>query len=172
MRSLSYLNITATGTTLLANTGGTTKATGNLTATLSAGQSIVFTYRKDSSESKGMDRAEISNVKYGTGTSTPSTILFDSNVDTYFTITNDTYGFYPSIAVPRITVDVKGRITKAEVANIPIKDGKADTATKATQDGDGNVIKDTYLKYRTLTQAEYDALSSTKNSDNVFYFIN
>ena len=109
-----YLNITAAGVQVLANTGGATEQTGILTVALEANQTIVFTYRKDGSQNNGMDRAEISEIKYGAGTAEPSTVIYESNVNSYFTITNSTYGFYPAIPIPNITVDAKGRITKAQ----------------------------------------------------------
>ncbi|NDO45967.1 hypothetical protein [Clostridium sp. MD294] len=68
-----YLNITAAGTRILANTSGATEQTGTLTVELAANKSIVFTYRKDGSVNNGIDRAEISEVKYGAGTADPST---------------------------------------------------------------------------------------------------
>ena len=113
-----YLNITAAGTQILANTGGTTEQTGILTATLAANQTIVFTYRKDSSVNNGQDRAEISEVKYGAGTADPSTVIYENNVENYFTITNSTYGFYPGIPIANVTVDTKGRITKEQTTYI------------------------------------------------------
>ncbi len=109
-----YLNITAAGTQILANTGGSTEQTGTLTATLAANQTIVFTYRKDGSVNNGIDRAEISEIKYGAGTADPSTVIYENNVESYFTIENDTYGFYPAIPIPSVTVDAKGRVTKAQ----------------------------------------------------------
>lgn len=116
--SYDYLNITAAGTQILGNTGGATEQTGILTATLTTGQTIVFTYRKDGSGNNGQDRAEISEVKYGAGTAEPNTILYESNVKSYFDITHSTYGFYPAIPVPSITVDAKGRVTKAQTIYI------------------------------------------------------
>ena len=113
-----YLNITAAGTQILANTGGATEQTGTLTATLAANQTLVFTYRKDGSGNNGQDRAEISEVKYGAGTADPSTIIYENNVESYFEITNGTYGFYPAIPIPNITVDAKGRITKEQTVYI------------------------------------------------------
>ena len=118
-----YFNITAMGTEILANTGGPTEQTGiltvQLTVALPANKSIIFTYRKNGSGNNGMDRAEISEVKYGAGTADPSTVIYESNVASYFEITNSTYGFYPAIPVPNITVDVKGRITKMQTVYIP-----------------------------------------------------
>ncbi len=113
-----YLNITAAGTQILANTGGATEQTGTLTATLAANQTLVFTYRKDGSGNNGQDRAEISEVKYGAGTADPSTVIYENNVESYFEITNGTYGFYPAIPIPNITVDAKGRITKEQTVYI------------------------------------------------------
>ena len=113
-----YLNITAAGTQILANTGGATEQTGTLTAILAANQTLVFTYRKDGSGNNGQDRAEISEVKYGAGTADPSTIIYENNVESYFEITNGTYGFYPAIPIPNITVDAKGRITKEQTVYI------------------------------------------------------
>ena len=113
-----YLNITAAGTQILANTGGATEQTGTLTATLAANQTLVFTYRKDGGGNNGQDRAEISEVKYGAGTADPSTIIYENNVESYFEITNGTYGFYPAIPIPNITVDAKGRITKEQTVYI------------------------------------------------------
>ena len=128
-----YLNITAAGTQILANTGGTTEQTGILTATLTANQTIVFTYRKDGSVNNGQDRAEISEVKYGAGTADPSTVIYENNVENYFTITNSTYGFYPGIPIANVTVDTKGRITKEQTTYIaPIHVKKADTAKSAS----------------------------------------
>ena len=128
-----YLNITAAGTQILANTGGATEQTGTLTATLAANQTLVFTYRKDGSGNNGQDRAEISEVKYGAGTADPSTVIYENNVESYFEITNGTYGFYPAIPIPNITVDAKGRITKEQTTYIaPIHVKKADTAKSAS----------------------------------------
>lgn len=53
-----------------------------------------------------------------------------------------------SITIPKITVDSKGRITSAE--NTTFSNINAATATKATQDGSGNVITSTY---RTITDS-------------------
>jgi len=114
-----YLNITAAGTQILANTSGSTEQTGTLTATLGLGQTIVFTYRKDSSVNNGMDRAEISEIKYGEGTAEPSTVIYESNIENYFEIENSIYGFYTAIPVPNITVDAKGRITKMQTIYMP-----------------------------------------------------
>ena len=108
-----YFNITAAGTQILANKSGSTEQTGTLTATLKAGQTIVFTCKRDDGNN-GMDRAEISEVKYGEGTTDPNTIVYESNIEYYFKIENGIYGFYPAIPVPNITVDAKGRITKAQ----------------------------------------------------------
>lgn len=47
-----------------------------------------------------------------------------------------------SVTIPKITVDSKGRITSAE--NTTFSNINAATATKATQDGGGNVITSTY----------------------------
>lgn len=113
-----YLNITAAGVQVLANTGGATEQTGILTVALEANQTIVFTYRKDGSQNNGMDRAEISEMKYGAATAEPSTVIYESNVNSYFTITHSTYGFYPAIPIPSITVDAKGRITKAQTVYV------------------------------------------------------
>ena len=109
-----YLNIVAAGTQILGNTGGSTEQTGILTATLQANQTIVFTYRKDGSANNGLDRAEISEVKYGAGTAEPNTLLYENNLKSYFDITHSTYGFYPAIPIPDFTVDSKGRITRAQ----------------------------------------------------------
>ena len=128
-----YLTISAAGTKILANTGGPTEQTGTLTATLTTGQTLVFTYRKDGSVNNGQDRAEISEVKYGAGTADPSVVIYENNVENYFEITNGTYGFYPAIPVPTITVDAKGRITKEQTSYIaPTYVKKADTATSAS----------------------------------------
>ncbi len=108
-----YFNITAAGTQILANKSGSTEQTGTLTATLKAGQTIVFTCKRDDGNN-GMDRAEISEVKYGEGTTDPNTIVYESNIKYYFKIESSIYGFYPAIPVPNITVDAKGRITKAQ----------------------------------------------------------
>ena len=116
--STDYLNITAAGTQILANTGGTTEQTGTLTATLAINQTLVFTYRKDGSANNGQDRAEISEVKYGAGSANPTTVIYENNVEKYFTITNSTYGFYPGIPIANITVDTKGRITKEQTSYI------------------------------------------------------
>ncbi len=116
--STDYLNITAAGTQILANTGGTTEQTGTLTATLAIGQTLVFTYRKDGSANNGQDRAEISEVKYGAGSANPTIVIYENNVEKYFTITNSTYGFYPGIPIANITVDTKGRITKEQTSYI------------------------------------------------------
>jgi len=113
-----YLNITAAGIQVLSNTGGSTEQTGTLTVALEANQTIVFTYRKDGSQNNGMDRAEISEIKYGAGTAEPSTIIYESNVKSYFDITNSTYGFYPAIPIPNFTIDAKGRITKAQTVYV------------------------------------------------------
>ena len=113
-----YLTITAAGTQILANTSGSTEQTGTLTATLNLGETIVFTYRKDGSVNNGMDRAEISEVKYGAGTADPSTIIYENNIEDFFETANSTYGFYPAIPVPNITVDAKGRITKIQTIYI------------------------------------------------------
>ena len=122
-----YLTISAAGTQILANTGGATEQTGTLTATLAANQTLVFTYRKDGSGNNGQDRAEISEVKYGAGTADPSTVIYENNVESYFTITNSTYGFYPGIPVANVTVDAKGRITKEQTTYIaPTHVKKAD----------------------------------------------
>lgn len=45
------------------------------------------------------------------------------------------------------------------------------SATKATQDGDGNVIKNTYLKYQILTQAQYNALTDAQKKNGLLYFV-
>ena len=60
-----------------------------------------------------------------------------------------------SITIPKITVDSKGRITSAE--NTTFHSIAAATATKATQDGSGNIITSTY---RTIS-ASY-SISDTK----------
>ncbi len=114
-----YLNITAAGTQILANTSGSTEQTGILTVELAANKTIVFTYRKDGSANNGIDRAEISEVKYGAGTADPSTVIYESNIENYFEITNSSYGFYPAIPIPNITVDAKGRITKIQTVYMP-----------------------------------------------------
>ena len=119
--SYDYLNITVAGTQVLANTGGATEQTGTLVVSLQANQTLVFTYRKDGSQNNGMDRAEISEMKYGAGTADPSTVLYENNVKNYFDITNGTYGFYPGIPIPSITVDAKGRITKAQTVYVAQK---------------------------------------------------
>lgn len=128
--SYDYLNITAAGTQILANTGGETEQTGTLTVALQANQKIVFTYRKDGSQSKGADRAEISEIKYGAGTADPSTVIYENNVKSYFTITNSEYGFYPGTPIPNVTVDAKGRITKEQTVYIPnVKESVATTSS-------------------------------------------
>ncbi len=47
----------------------------------------------------------------------------------------------------------------------------ATTAIEATQDSDGNVIKDTYLKYKVLTQSQYNALADVQKKNGTLYFI-
>ena len=66
-----------------------------------------------------VDRAEISEVKYGAGTADPSTVIYESNIENYFEITNSSYGFYPAIPIPLFIVDAKGRITKAQTVYMP-----------------------------------------------------
>lgn len=132
--SYDYLNIVAAGSTVLANTGGAVEQSGQLTVALSANQSIVFTYRKDNSVNNGTDRAEISEVKYGAGTADPSTVIYENNVESYFTITNSTYGFYPGIPIANVTVDSKGRITKEQTTYIaPIRVARADRVDSAAK---------------------------------------
>ena len=53
---------------------------------------------------------------------------------------NNTTG--ASVTIPKITVDSKGRVTSA--GNITFSNINAATATKATKDGNGNVITSTY----------------------------
>lgn len=60
-----------------------------------------------------------------------------------------------SVTIPKITVDSKGRITSAE--NTTFSNINAATATKATQDGGGNVITSTY---RTISDSY--SISDTK----------
>lgn len=60
-----------------------------------------------------------------------------------------------SVTIPKITVDSKGRITSAE--NTTFSNINASSATKATQDGSGNVITSTY---RTI--ADSYSISDTK----------
>lgn len=60
-----------------------------------------------------------------------------------------------SVTIPNITVDSKGRVTSAE--NTTFSNINAATATKATQDGGGNVITSTY---RTISDSY--SISDTK----------
>ena len=169
-----YLNITAAGTQILANTGGSTEQTGTLTATLAANQTIVFTYRKDGSVNNGIDRAEISEIKYGAGTADPSTVIYENNVESYFTIENDIYGFYPAIPIPSVTVDVKGRVTKAQTVYVtPVIKSIISAITKSYIDsimigagtGGNNTALGVYTLYSNTTGSYntangYHALSS------------
>lgn len=66
---------------------------------------------------------------------------------------NNTTG--ASVTIPKITVDSKGRVTSA--GNITFSNINAATATKATQDGSGNVITSTY---RTISDSY--SISDTK----------
>lgn len=66
---------------------------------------------------------------------------------------NNTTG--ASVTIPKITVDSKGRVTSAE--NTTFSNINAATATKATQDGGGNVITSTY---RTISDSY--SISDTK----------
>ncbi len=148
--SCDYLNITAAGTQILANTGGTA-TTNTLTTTLKTGQSIIFNYRKDGSANKYEDCAKISEVKV-TPTGGSATTVTTANFDTYFTAANGTYAFLPLVelqkkstaggagtngfTLPCVTVDVKGRVTSAtEVFIMPVE---GDGMTKAEID---NVMK-------------------------------
>ena len=136
--SYDYLNITAAGTQILANTGGTA-TTNTLTATLQAGQTLVFNYRKDGSNNTNEDCAKISEVKV-TPTGGSATTVTTANFDNYFTATNGVYAFLPLIelqkkstsggagtngfTLPCVTVDAKGRVTSAtEVFIMPTESG-------------------------------------------------
>lgn len=136
--SYDYLNITAAGTQILANTGGTV-TTNTLTATLQAGQTLVFNYRKDGSNNTNEDCAKISEVKV-TPTGGSATTVTTANFDSYFTATNGVYAFLPLIelqkkstaggagtngfTLPCVTVDAKGRVTSAtEVFIMPAEGG-------------------------------------------------
>ena len=66
---------------------------------------------------------------------------------------NNTTG--ASVTIPKITVDSKGRVTSA--GNITFSNINAATATKAAQDGSGNVITSTY---RTISDSY--SISDTK----------
>ena len=125
--SYDYLNITAAGTQILANTGGTA-TTNTLTTTLKTGQTIIFNYRKDGSNNTNEDCAKISEVKV-TPTGGSATTVTTANFDTYFTATNGAYAFLPLVelqnkfeaggagtngfTLPCVTVDTKGRVTSA-----------------------------------------------------------
>lgn len=137
--SYDYLNITAAGTQILANTGGTA-TTNTLTATLKAGQTIVFNYRKDGSNNTNEDCAKISEVKVTPTGATSATTVTTANFTNYFTATNGTYAFLPLVelqkkstsggagtngfTLPCVTVDAKGRVTSAtEVFIMPAEGG-------------------------------------------------
>lgn len=125
--SYDYLNITAAGTQILANTGGTA-TTNTLTTTLKTGQTIIFNYRKDGSNNTNEDCAKISEVKV-TPTGGSATTVTTANFGTYFTATNGAYAFLPLVelqnkfeaggagtngfTLPCVTVDTKGRVTSA-----------------------------------------------------------
>lgn len=125
--SYDYLNITAAGTQILANTGGTA-TTNTLTTTLKTGQTIIFNYRKDGSNNTNEDCAKISKVKV-TPTGGSATTVTTANFGTYFTATNGAYAFLPLVelqnkfeaggagtngfTLPCVTVDTKGRVTSA-----------------------------------------------------------
>ena len=82
--SYDYLNITAAGTQILANTGGSV-TTNVLTTTLKTGQTIIFNYRKDGSNNTNEDCAKISEVKVTPTSATSATAVTTANFDTYFT---------------------------------------------------------------------------------------
>jgi len=147
--SCDYLNITVAGTQILANTGGPTEQTGTLTVELAANQTIIFTYRKDGSVNNGADRAEISEMKYGAGTAEPSTVIYENNVDSYFEITNDKYGFYPAMPVPLFIVDAKGRVTKAQTVYVSpfITKYYVNSIMKGNGTGDNNTALGIYALY-------------------------
>lgn len=157
--SYDYLNITANGTQILANTGGTA-STNTLSATLKTGQALVFNYRKDGSNNTNEDCAKISEVKVtptGGSATNVTTAIFSS----FFTATNGVYGFLPLIelqkksvaggsgtngfTLPCVTVDAKGRVTSAiEVFIMPADGGgmtksEIDNVMKGTGTGDNNV---------------------------------
>lgn len=52
-----------------------------------------------------------------------------------------------------------------------IKDTIDGTVVKAIRDEDGNVIKNTYLKYKSLTQSQYNALTDAQKNNGTLYFI-
>ena len=151
--SCDYLNITVAGTQILANTGGPTEQTGTLTVELAANQTIIFTYRKDGSVNNGADRAEISEMKYGAGTAEPSTVIYENNVDSYFEITNDKYGFYPAMPVPLFIVDAKGRVTKAQTVYVSpfITKYYVNSIMKGNGTGDNNTALGIYALYSNTT---------------------
>ena len=121
--SYDYLNITAAGTLILANTGGETEQTGYLTTTLKKEQTLVFTYRKDGSVSKGDDRAEISNVGIVTADDDDEEYMINEhNIMEYFKVKNSNYGFCPAIPIPSIKVDEKGRVNEGNTLYIPRND--------------------------------------------------
>ncbi len=157
--SYDYLNITAAGTQILANTGGTA-TTNTLTATLQAGQTLVFNYRKDGSNNTNEDCAKISEVKV-TPTGGSATTVTTANFDNYFTATNGVYAFLPLIelqkksiaggagtngfTLPCVTVDAKGRVTSATEVFIMPAEGGGNIPLTVAEGGTGATTVSTAL---------------------------
>jgi len=171
--SYDYLNIQAAGQQLLANTGGDER-TGTLTATLTAGQSIVFTYRKDGSAHKNDDRAEISSVKHTASGASSATTVTSKNLETFFTVTHGQYGFLPLVELsvfakdgpvgftaPYFTLDAKGRVTKAGAVYVTRAAEKAVSVTIPTSGWNSDSTA-TYPKYYDISVSGVTAKDRAK----------